>query len=120
MQYQSTSYFVNTTIMDLLRARPPSKLSHEQLVFIDDTMAANDELTARQLCQLLDYHWPGMTLSLSTVKRARRCLGWIATRPKYCQLIREANKAKRKLRCEERLSDRDKFEYVIFTNECSV
>ena len=80
-------------------------------------MATNDELTVQQLRQLLEDNWPGMMLSLSTVKWAWRDLGRIATRLKYCHIILEVNQAKCKLWCEERLHDGDKFGNVNFTDK---
>lgn len=108
------------TVGDLRRSRLPKKLSEDQLVFIDDSLAENDELTARKLRYLLQERWPETVVSISTIKRARKGLGWVATRPKYCQLIREVNKIKRVNWCEERIKDNEKFEDVIFTDECTV
>ena len=50
----------------------------------------------------------------------RKNLGWVASRPKYSQLIREANKEKRLVWCKERLEDNESFEDVVFSDECSV
>lgn len=75
----------------LEKPRPPKKLLKEQYVFIDNTMAEKDELTACQLRDLVEDWWLETKASLSTYKRVRKDLGWIETRPKYCQLIREAN-----------------------------
>ena len=69
-------------------------LQKEHYLFIDEVMAANDETTARQMKCLLEDKWPGLSVSLNVVKRARKDLGWVATRPKYCQLVRDANKEK--------------------------
>ena len=108
------------SVADLKKARPPKKLSKEQYIFIDNAMIENDELTSRQLRDLVEERWPEIKASLSTYKRARKDLGWVATRPKYCQLIREANQAKRLLWCEERVKEKDQFQDVIWTDECSV
>ena len=113
-------YMKHGSVADRTKARPRRKLTEEQLVFIDNAMVENDELTASQLRSRLEDRWPETAVSLPTVKRARRQLGWIATRPKYCQLIREANKSKRVLWCKERLEEKDQFENVIWTDECSV
>ena len=53
------------------RARRPrrAKLDHEHLVFIDNAMAQNDELSSRQLRQLLEEQWQGLRVSLQTVRR---------------------------------------------------
>ena len=103
------------------RSRPSRKLGEEHLVFIDEQMAQNDELTARHLRDILEDRWPDLhRVSLSTIKRARRQLGWVATRPKYCQLVRQANREKRVLWCRECLRKKDKFDNVIWIDECSV
>ena len=47
-------------------------------------------------------------------------LGWVCSRPKYCQLVRELNKQKRVEWCTERIATQDDFDNVIFTDECSV
>ena len=60
-----------------------------------------------------------LKLSLSTVCRARRDLGWVSSVPRYCQLIREVNKEKRMKWCQD-LSPNDDFENVIWTDGCSV
>ena len=47
-------------------------------------------------------------------------MGWICTRPHYCQLIREANKFKRKEWCQKQIDNKEDFENVRFTDECTV
>ena len=79
-------------------------------------MNEKDNLTARHLRNLLEDRWPDLKVSLSTIKRARRQLGWVATSPKYCQLVREANREKRVAWCRERISKGDNFSDVIFPN----
>ena len=59
-------------------------------------------------------------MSLSTVKRARQDLGWVINSPKYCQLIRDANKTKRLVWCEKMIAEKESFDNVIFTDESSV
>ena len=108
------------SVADLLRAARPTKLSKEQYRFIDEAMTSNDELTARRMRQMLEDRWPETKVSISTVKRARKHLGWVATRPKYGQLVRDANKQKRTAWCKERLAKKDKFLDVVFTDESSV
>ena len=60
------------------------------------------------------------SISIGTVKRARKHLGWVATRPKYSQLVRDANKEKRLTWCKEQLAKEDKSLDVVFTDESSV
>ena len=64
--------------------------------------------------------YPTLQVSLDTIKRARREIGWVNTRPHYCQLIRDVNKVKRKEWCEEQLANKEKFKNVIFCDECTV
>ena len=78
-------------------------------------MAANDEITARQMRILLLEKWPNLQISLNTIKRTRKHLGWVATRPKYCQLVREENKVKRLNWCKESEEKGDQFDNVIWT-----
>ena len=59
------------------------------------SLEQNDELTAAKLRDKLTERWPTLTISAPSVHRARWKLEWRALRPKYCQLIREANKLKR-------------------------
>ena len=81
------------------------KLGEEQLVAIDEALAKNDKLTVRQSLGIIETRWPGLEVSISTVKRARKNLGWIATRPKYYQLVREVNRQKRLARSRQMLED---------------
>ena len=109
------------TVLDMpRRASVPRKLNADHVKFIDNSMAANDEITARQMRILLLDKWPSLQISLNTIKRTRKHLGWVATRPKYCQLVREANKVKRLNWCKESEEKGDQFDNVIWTDECSV
>ena len=68
-------------------------ITSEVKAIVEAQMRADDETTAVQLCALL--RSKGYSLSLSTILRSRRSLGWTFRGSAYCQLIREANKAKR-------------------------
>ena len=52
--------------------------------------------------------------------RLRRKLGWVQTATKYCQMVREPNRAKRLEFCERCLRENEQFDNVIFTDECSI
>ena len=106
-------------IKDKKRESRPSILKQEHYEYIDRAMIENDELTAHTLYCLLKESYPELKLSLSTVRRARKDLGWVLTNPRYCQLIRDVNKEKRLSWCEQ-IDDDDNFNNVIFTDECSV
>ena len=56
-------------------------------------MEENDECTATQLHMLLLNKWSN--LDIDTIKRERRLLGWVASKPKYCQLVRGTNMEKK-------------------------
>ena len=121
LQRLIAKYLTTGTVKDLHRNHRSSRLTPEQEKFIDDEMADNDELTAYQLKKKLTAKWPELRdISVSTIKRYRKRLGWVATKPRYCQQIREANKAKRLEWCWKCIRDNDYFENVIFSDECSV
>ena len=82
-------------------------------------MRLDDESMAVQLQEILKSE--GYSLSLSTVLRCRKSLGWTFRGSAYCQMIREANKAKRldwavKYRHEAETGFLD----VVFTDETSI
>ena len=107
-------------IVDRPRRFVAKKLDEEKLRFIDDALASNDELTASRLLILLQEKWLDLRVSLSTIKRARKDLGWVKSKPKYCQLIRTANKEKRLEWCQRMLECKETFDDVIFSDESSV
>ena len=77
------------TIADLPRQSRKRKITTEMMNTIEETMSNNDELTARNVRQILADKWPNLNVSIPTVKRVRREMGWVCTKPHYCQLIRE-------------------------------
>ena len=74
---------------DLPKRTRKRKLTQEMIDAMDEALQENDELTARQLRALLLERWPDTHVSLSRVKRVRQQIGWVSTRPHYCQLLRE-------------------------------
>ena len=58
----------------------------------EEEMSQNDVLTTRNARQILMNKWPELNVSAPTVNRVCRELGWICTKPHYCQLIREVIK----------------------------
>ena len=113
----------NTTngVSDLRRAPRPQKLKEIHYRFIDNEMAHNSDLTSRQLLALFKDEFPNVDISLSTIKRLRFELGWVSKRVRYCQLIHEVNKEKRKQWCQERVDNGDlDMDDVIFIDECTV
>ena len=120
--YNLTKKFaMHGRIADFKRKPRDEILNNTHYELVDKWMLENDELTAYALLNKLKGEFPDLrpSLSLETVRRARRKLGWVSTTPKYCQLIREGNKAKRLAWCNEQSAD-ETFDNVIWTDECSV
>ena len=61
-----------------------------------------------------------LNFSSSKVKRLRKGLGWLGTGTKYCQLIREANREKRKTFAIKCLEDNDSFDDVLWSDESCI
>ena len=79
-------------LIDKPRRTRPRKLDDEMLAVLNQALTENDELTARQARCLLIERWPTLQVSLPTIKRIRRTqLGWVCTRPHYCQLLRDVS-----------------------------
>jgi transposase len=116
-----TKFKKTESVGDIKRRARSRRLSAEHYRHIDELMAENTDLTSRQLFSALKEAYPTVEMSLSTVKRARRYLGWTAKRTRYCQLISDVNKEKRMEWCLDRvISDDLDLEDVIWTDECSV
>ena len=113
-------YRVHHTCADLPKPQCKTILNKDQVRFIDKAMENNDKLTGRQLHELLLEIWPDLQISISTIKRVKRMLGWVCSRPKYCQLVRELNKLRRVEWCTEQIAAQEDFGNVIFTDECSI
>ena len=79
-------------------------------------MRKDDETSASQLQKMLSDC--GFHVSLRTILRCRTSLGWTYRVSAYCQLIRDANKAKRLAYATANLHY--DFKDVIFTDECTV
>ena len=108
------------SVLDMPRAAILKILRDEHYREIDKALSENDEMTSRQLRTMLIRKWPNLSMSISTVERARRELGWVVTTPKYCQLIREQNKQKRLEWCQKMIDTNEQFNDVMFTDESSV
>ena len=94
----------------------PTLLSTNVLQLIEEMMQQDDETTSVQIRSYLMQR--GIKLSLTTILRGRRSLGWTYRGSAYCQLIRDANKRKRLEWAQAHLQD--SFEDVIWTDETSV
>ena len=73
----------------LSQVRPrQGKITEEMKTVIEETLRNNDEVTSTGLKSLLVARWPELQVSIATIKRVRRKMGWVCTRPHYCQLLR--------------------------------
>ena len=104
------------TIQRLRGSGRSSKASAEVREIVEQKMREDDETTAVQLHPLLVAK--GYALSLSTILRCRKSLGWTHRGSAYCQLIRDANKEKRVAWAREHVDDN--FDEVIWTDEATV
>ena len=65
--------------------------------------------------------YPEVSISISTIKRVRRELGWVAKRIRYCAMTTEVNKEKRVEWCQEQIREGDlSFNNVVWTDEYTV
>jgi len=107
LQYFVAKFMKFHTIKDLPKAHRPRLLNNDMINAIEDSLRSDDELTARKLKETLARVFPNLpNVSISTMKRYRKKLGWVCTCPHYCQLVKEANKEKRKLGVKLRLTTR--------------
>ena len=94
----------------------PFKATAEVKEIVEEQMRRDDETTAMQLHKLLVEK--GYSISRRSILRCRSSLGWTFRGSAYCQLIRHVNKEKRLAWATK--NRRDKFENVLWTDECSV
>lgn len=93
-----------------------SKITSDVKRLVEEQMQLDDETTATQLHSFLLRK--GINISLKTILRCRKSLGWTFRGSSYCQLIREENKKKRLdwvLKHQH-----DDFNNVIWTDESSI
>ena len=85
----AAKYRDTKSIVDRPRRKMPRKITPEMMTAIDVQLHSNDEMTSRQLYDYLKENWPDIQVSLPTIRRVRNEIGWVCTRPHYCQLLRE-------------------------------
>lgn len=97
----------------------PTKITPDVRLLVEQQMLTDDETTAYQLHQMLTRK--GIQISIATILRARKELGWTYRGSAYCQLIRNANKLKRVEWAEQYLDEaEDGFENVVWSDESSI
>ena len=77
------------TVKDLPRRKRSRILTKEMMIYIREQLKQDDEFTATRIKAALIRKWPDLKVSISTIKRVRQEMGWVCTRPHYCQLLRE-------------------------------
>ena len=97
----------------------PAKISPEVMALVEEQMRANDKTTAFQLHKMLNER--GIDVSIWTILRCRRSLGWTFHGSAYCQLIRDANKQARLEWAKEYIEECDDgFLDVIWSDEATI
>ena len=98
----------------------PAKATSPVKRKIDEVYRNDPEVTASELRNVLENELPDLRIGVSTIKRARKAAGWVCTKTRYCQMVREVNKMKRLKFCLKVIEGNDDFGNVIFTDESSV
>ena len=111
-----THYTTYRSIAPRPRPGRPTKLTERAKNIVEAEMQGNDETTAKELAAILSR--AGYRMSLRTVLKCRRALGWTHRGAAYCQLIRDQNKERRLVWAREHL--RDEFTDVIWSDESTV
>jgi len=90
--YFQKKYCETGTTTDRKGTRSPRIFQEVHLRSVDETMAADNELTSTQLHSKCKERFPDVKVSLSTIKKTRsQELGWLAKWTHYCALIIEQN-----------------------------
>ena len=79
------------TFADLPRSRRTPIITEEMRAVIEEELNNNDELTSTGIRSLLSSRWPDLRVSAAMIKRTRKDMGWVCTRPHYCQLLRDVS-----------------------------
>ena len=80
-------------VVDRSKRTTPRRITEQMKTVIDEALKSNDEFTARQLQSILKGKWPDVIVSCPTIRCTRKEIGWVCTRPHYCQVIREVNQS---------------------------
>ena len=62
----------------------------------------------------------GVEISMLKTQRLRHKLGWVCSKTKYCQMVRETSRVKRLDHANLCIANEDKFDDIIWSNECNV
>ena len=110
----------NLSPVTTVSTKPPSfkKICQEDIETIQTVLGENCNMSSRDIQRVLQEK--NVNTSLTTVRKAIDAAGFVSTKPRYCQLIRDVNKAKRVDFCKELITSDEKFKDVIFTDETSI
>ena len=75
-------------LIDIPRRSRRRKITAEMRAAIEEMYNGNDKLTSTRIKCLLTERWPDLQVSIPTIKRTWNEMGWVCTRPHYCQLLR--------------------------------
>ena len=97
----------------------PTKITRAVKLIVEAQMLKDDETTAYQIHKMLTDK--GINISISTILRCRKELGWTFRGSAYCQLIRAVNMEKRLVWAKQYLDEaEDGFDDVIWSDESSI
>ena len=118
------SQFINKFNKDVIyvdcpRSGRPPKFKVQHYLVIERSMRADDELTAPRLQKMVTDQ-TGDSFSLQQIQQCKRCLGFVASKPRYCQMIRQQSKVKRLEWSQEMFATSEQFENVIFSDESTI
>lgn len=91
LYYLLKKYRDRNFVKDLPRRKKAPKITEEMKVAIEEALQNDDEITSRGIKNLIVARWPDVEVSISTIKRVRGQMGWVCTRPHYCQLLRDVS-----------------------------
>ena len=115
-KWQTHKTFANLPPREL---KVPQDVTLEMLDFIDSCMENDDELTAPKLTEAVKEKF-NVQFSVAKFKRLRKGLGWLCSKSKYCQLVKEVNRQKRLQYATRCLELGDNFDDVLWSDECTV
>ena len=104
------------SIAPLPKSGRRTKLTNDVQEIIERTMQNDDETTLKEIAGILANR--GYKMSVRTVLKGRRLLGWTTRGAAYCQLIRQRNKEKRVAWAREHVND--DFTNVVWSDETTV
>jgi len=112
-------YSYRHNIQDAPRTGRPIEISSEIKNFVEVCMMENNEFTACQIVNKISLSF-NVSVTPRSINRIRNELGWRPAHPKYCQIVRDANKLKRLDFCTKILLNPDLLKKIIFTDESCI